>query len=661
MSHPAPRKLNRIAASAVLLMSLLIAAAAYSPGLDGGFMFDDYTNIVFNDALRLESLSFKALAQAGWSGMAGPLKRPLAMVSYALNYSLSGDSARAFKLTNLAIHLINGGLLFALLRLLLFAHADGVGRRGLNLSLLSAVATAIWLVHPINLTSVLYVVQRMTSLAAMFSLAAMICYCAGRFRLARNAPYGWWLICLGVPVFTTLGVLSKENAILTIPLVVLIELCFFRLRAHHVTQRTLLRILFIVAFALPTIGVLGYLLVNPEFLTSSFAGRRFTLSERLLTEARVIWFYLSLLLLPRLNRFGLHHDDYTLSTSFIDPITTTIAVGGIAGIVVVAVIAVWRYPLITFSIGWFLIAHVLESSVIALELVHEHRNYLPTMGIVLGLTYFIARLMHSRLSPWIRSSLTVGIIVLCATLTFVRAGHWGDPTTLALVEVERHPKSSRAVYEFGRIQYELFERSGNEQDYQNALVTLELAATLNASAKRPLATLLRLEHSRARTPNPAWMVELLHRYKNALFHPSDTRDLHELVSCRAERKCLFPQDDILALFDAALSNPTLRKYSKAQLSVDLAMYHVNETGDLVRAMTLLDDSARLFPTEFGFRKLRAQLYIMSGRYDEVEREIDAMRSVNVWRDELFAPLAAIDQIERAVTVARSSDRDLIED
>lgn len=640
---------------AVLVLSLLLAVAAYTPGLGGGFVFDDYTNIVFNDDLRLESLSLRELAQAGWSGMAGPLNRPVAMVSFALNFSLTGDSPGAFKTTNLAIHVINGGLLFVLLRMLLLAHPERAPCRGLNLSLVSAVAAAIWLVHPLNLTSVLYVVQRMTSLAAMFSLAAMICYCAGRFRLVRNAPYAWWLICLGVPGFILLGVLSKENAILTIPLIVLIEVCFFRLHALHLTQRTTLFILFIVACVLPTLGMLGYLLANPDFLTSSFAGRRFSLSERLLTESRVIWFYLSLLLLPRLNHFGLHHDDYSLSTSFIDPITTTIAVGGIAGVVIVSVIAIRRVPMVTFSIGWFLIAHAMESSVIALELVHEHRNYLPAMGIVMGMTYFTARLLHGRTSPWLRSLLTVGIIVLCAVLTFVRAGHWGDPITLALVEVERHPKSSRAVYEFGRIQYELFERSGNEQDYQDALVTLQRSATLDESAKRPLAALLRLEHSRAHTPNPAWKTELLHRYKNTLFHPSDTRDLHALVSCRAEQNCFFPQDDILALYDAALSNPTVQKYSKAQLLVDLAMYHVNETGDLDRAMTLLDDSVMLYPTEFGFRKLRAQVYLMTGRYDEVERDIEAMRSVNAWRDELYVPVAAIDRIERAVATARSRD------
>ncbi len=638
--------MDKFAAPVVLSMSLVLAAVAYFPGLNGSFVLDDYTNIVFNSDLRIDELSVKELAQAGWSGTAGPLKRPLAMVSYALNFSLTGDSAAGFKLTNLTIHLVNGILLFALLRLLLFAHRDRIIQNRLTVSLVAAAASGIWLVHPLNLTSILYVVQRMTSLAAMFSLAAMIFYCIGRRRLENNTPRAWLILCLVVPGFIVLAMLSKENAVLTLPLIALIEGCFFRLRTSGQRQRFLLIAMFVSVLVLPMLGILGYLIVNPDFLSNNFAGRSFTLIERLLTEARVLWFYLFLLLLPRLGHFGLHHDDYLLSTSLVEPATTAIAVVGIATAVIVSVITARRYPMFTFASGWFLISHALESSVIPLELVHEHRNYLPGMGIIFGCTYLARVLLHAHLGGRIQQFFAVAVISLCAMLTFIRAGHWGDPMTLAIVEVERHPNSYRAVYELGHRQYELYEKSGNEQDYYDALVSLERSAELDATAKRPLATLLKLEHNRGRKPKLSWQAELIRRYKGELFHPSDTRDLHELVRCTAQRSCVFPHDDIVALFHAALSNPTLHRYPKAQLMVDLAMYHVNQTGDIDRAIDLLARSVALFPTEFGFRKLLAQVNIMAGRFDEVAQEVEHMRSVRTWRDELYVPVDAIESIER---------------
>jgi len=650
--EPAPQSTNtRI----VVLASLLLTLLVYLPGMTGGFVFDDYANILVNEDLRGDAVTFDGLLEAGWSGMAGPLKRPLAMMSFALNYATTGDFVAAFKFTNLVIHLVNGILLFALLRLLVAANAAQVGRSDLNLPMVAALATAIWLLHPLNLTSILYVVQRMNSLSAMFSLCAMICYCLGRRRLQTDGERAWWMIGGGVFVFTTLGVLSKENAVLTIPLIALIEVCFFRFRTQVPRDRTVLIALFGLAVVVPLCVALIYLFVNPDFLSSRYGGRPFTLEERVLTEARVLWFYLSLLFVPRLSRFGLHHDDYALSSALFEPISTALAAGGIIFALAVAVVALKRHPMVTFAIGWFLIAHALESSVIALELVHEHRNYLPCMGVIFALTYGTSVLLKGHLRARTQRFAAAAIIILCASLTFIRAGDWSDPVTLAMIEAERHPNSFRSVYELGRIQFGLYKMSRDERDYQNALASLERAAALDTTAKRPLAALMKLEYARGGTPNPEWKTDLLRRYEHTLFHMSDTVDLHQMVKCRAERACSFPANDIAELFQAALSNRTIPTYSKAQLMVDLAIFYVNEAGDLEPAMNLLDSAVELHPREFGFRKVRAQIYLLAGRYDEVEVEIRYMRSVSVWDDRLKSPVEAIASIERDLMVARHAD------
>ncbi len=632
---------------------MLLALLAYLPGMTGGFVFDDYVNILFNDDLRAETLTFSDLLQAGWSGVAGPLKRPLAMMSFALNFATTGDFVAGFKLTNLCIHLVNGVLLFLLLRLILEAHANRIGRAEVNLPMLAAVATGIWLVHPLNLTSILYVVQRMNSLATLFSLAAMVCYCAGRRRLERSEAGAWWFIGGGVPLFTVFGILSKENAVLTIPLIALLELCFFRWHTPTARDRTVLIVLFAVVLVLPAAAALVYLGINPDYLASHYAGRPFTLSERLFTEARVLWFYLSLLLVPNLGRFGLHHDDYELSTSFVDPLSTAVALGGIGFAIIFAVSMLRRRPLVTFAIGWFLIGHALESSVVALELVHEHRNYLPGVGVILAATYGLAVLFRRYLGTVGLRLLGALVISLYAAVTFIRAGDWSDPITLAVVEAERHPNSFRAVYDLGRIEVGLYDLSGDERHYQNALKHLERSAALDKTAKRPLAALMKLEYAHGREPKPEWKAELQYRYQNTLFHVSETLDLHRIIKCRATRACRFPPNEIVALIQSALSNPSIPPYSKAQLLIDLAVFYVNEAGDFRPAMNLLDDAVDLFPHEFEFRKIRAQIYVMAGRYAEVDDEIRYLRSVSVWRDQLRPPLAAIEALEQRLREARN--------
>ena len=640
-----------ISARLLLLSSLLLTLIAYLPGMSGSFVFDDFSSILLNEDLQRDSITVTDLLQAGWSGMAGPLKRPIAMMSFALNYATTGDFITGFKFTNLLIHLANGVLLFLFLRLLLIAHR-GLDESAVNISMVAAVAAAIWLLHPINLTSVLYVVQRMNSLSAMFSLAAMVSYCAGRRRLETNQGGGWWLIIAAAPIWVALGVLSKENAILAVPLMVLIEICFFRLRTFAARDRTVLLALFALTFILPIIIGIAYLIAHPDFFSGRFTGRTFTLEQRLLTEGRVVWFYLSLILLPKLRQFGLYHDDFPVSTSLMDPGFTGVAIGGITIALIIAVTVFRRRPMLTFAIGWYLIAHALESTVIALELVHEHRNYLPSIGVIFALSFAVARFFHGRISVGYQKTVMAVILVLCAVMTFLRAGDWSDPVTLAVVEAERHPNSFRAVYDLGRIQFGLYQMSNEEAHYQNAVTNMERAATLNPDSSLALVALLKMAYERGHIPQPQWMDELRHRYEHTLFHPSETAGLNQMVKCRAKRTCNYPTQDINGLFQAALSNPTIPPYQKAQLMVDLAALYVNEASDFGPAMNLLDDAVALFPDEFGFRKVRAQVYLMAERYDAVENETRYMRSVAIWRDKIRSPIEAIKSLEQSVIAGR---------
>jgi len=636
------RSLLRLRPASVVLAGLLLTVLVYLPGMSGGFVFDDYANIVLNEDLKLDEITVRGLLDAGWSGLSGPLKRPISMMTFALNYATSGEFPGAFKYTNLALHLLNGILLYFLGRLILQRHTT---RPRINPATLAAVAAVVWLLHPIQLTSVLYVVQRMTSLAAFFSLAAMTFYCLGRRRLDDSAPGGWPLILVAAPAAVILGVFSKENAALTIPMIGVIEVCIFRFHTPEARNRKVLQALFAIAVIVPAIAAAAYVMLNPEFLADRYVGRPFTLIERLMTEARVLWFYLFLILVPALSRLGLHHDDFEISTSLFEPISTTPALAGVVGAAVVAVLLYRKAPMAMFAIAWFLVGHAMESTLIPLELVHEHRNYVPSIGVILAISYGFAMVLSDEENRRYRSILAAVVVVMCALLTTMRAGDWSDPVTLATIEARQHPNSFRAVYELGRIEFGLFKMTREQAHFDNALAALERSASLDENATAPLAALIKLAYARGLEPAPRWRSELLERYRNGVFHMAETRDLHQMVKCKAEQRCEIPAQEIMEFYTAALANPTLNSYSKAQLLIDLAVFYVNETMDLPAAMGLLDEAVELHPDEFGFRATRMQVYLMAGRYDEVRAELQQVRAVRVWRDHLTPPLDAIAGIE----------------
>ncbi len=337
--------------------------------------------------------------------------------------------------TSLLIHLLNGTLLFALClqiaRILELSKNRSWG--------FALVASAFWILHPLNHSTVLYASQRMTVVAAFFILLALITYLAGRTRIAQKPRLAAALIILSLFIVTTLGVLSKEIAIF-IPLYVLL-LEFTLLRNHE--RSTLWFWLASVCVGLPLLLGLTYGLTRWEGLfIDSYTIRDFNLTERLLTQGRVLAEYQRLIILPSLEGLGLFHDDFTLSRGWLEPASTLIA--WIMHLVLVTVAIVWhrRIPMISFAILFFYIGHLLESTAIGLEIYFEHRNYVPMLGICLALAYYLMRPWKHLKALWPLTAVT--IVLLLAFMTRVNSTVWGDPELQMEIAVIDHPKSKRA-------------------------------------------------------------------------------------------------------------------------------------------------------------------------------------------------------------------------
>ncbi len=410
----------RLTVAAGLVGSLVAAMLIYWPGVHGGFLLDDYSNIVQNATLHPHSLSFADMMAAAFSSGSGPFDRPISMLSFALNEYFSGPGPYAMKATNIFIHALNGLLLYTVVALILTAYQRRFRpelSRGLVLWTALAI-TAGWLLLPINLTAVLYVVQRMASLSGTFVLAGIALYVWGRLRMQEGRP-GLWMLWTAMIVCGGLSVLAKEiGALLPIYALAIEWTLFGFARANGSVDRRLY-ILYLVVLVAP--GIAGAVWLWPGVQASlTHSTRPFTLGERLLTEPRVVLLYIAWSLAPSLGALSLYHDDFPFSTGLLHPPGTLLA---ILGIVALLALAVWqrrKHPLVSLGILWFLGGQLLTATVFNLELVFEHRNYLPDFGLLLAVFGTVLLQAPEDRMLLARRGLVVGLIGLYAVILGLR-------------------------------------------------------------------------------------------------------------------------------------------------------------------------------------------------------------------------------------------------
>ncbi|MCI0401856.1 MAG: pilus assembly protein PilF [Gammaproteobacteria bacterium] len=605
-----------------LLFLLVLTALVYAPGLSGGFAFDDEPNILMNERLAVEGWSLEGLKEASLSGYAGPFKRPISMLSFALNHVLGGFNPFYFKLTNLFIHLVNGVLIYALVCLLLRAYRHITARplARETIGWLALGVTGAWLLHPLNLTAVLYVVQRMTSLSASFILLGLLCYLTGRLRQLVGKPGALWLF-LGTASFGGLAILSKESGAL-LPLYALAcESVLLRFQARRREDSYWIAAYYGLFLLAPFLMAATYLLTHPEWLTERYLIHPFDPGGRLLSEARVLWFYLAMVLVPNPVALGLFHDDIAISTGLFSPPSTLWAVLGLLLLGVLGWKVRRRATLVAFAVFWFLAGHSLESTVIPLELVHEHRNYLPALGPLIAFFYYVFLPPgHATYHRAIRFA-GVALIGLYAFVTLIRADQWRHPVTQTAVEVAHHPDSPRAQYELGRIYFILFSRERNPEYSKRAREHFHKAIALDDNRNKPLFALIQLAYLNNSEPDPELLALLRERLRDKPYQVGEVIDLKFLVECQRSGRCKLGHDEVIAIFHAALANPTVSPATEALLLTWLGAYYANVMGDLARAETVLSDIVAMEPSVVRYRLNLVQLFIATGQFAKAEGEL----------------------------------------
>lgn len=463
-----------------LLLSVLCALAAgalMGLGLGGGFVLDDAQTIVNNPLIRVSHLDKESLLTAAASFQAGHGSRPLAMLSFALDYwRQDGLDASTFKTTNLLIHVLTTFALAWMLRKLLTL-ARWPERRAAAGALVIALA---WGIHPLQVSTVLYVVQRMQTLSTFFVVLALWAYLALRQAQMAGRPARRWVLAAGA--CWLLGMLGKEDAILLPLYCLLLELTVLRFGAQPPWHSQNLRRTYL-ALAIAGAGI--YLLwALPHYWSwQDYPGRDFNSVERLLTQGRVLTLYLTQMLLPLPSRMPFNYDTYPISHGLLQPPATLAALLVLAGLLVWA----WRWrqrrPIFSFGIFLFFAGHAITSNVIALELVFEHRNQLPLLGILLAL----ADLLQAASARWQVPGrrLAVGLaLVLLATGSAgaLRAWHWGEPVRFAEYSVRVAPDSPRAWLALAGTWFDRYKQSRSNTDLDRAIAISAAGAARTGSA-----------------------------------------------------------------------------------------------------------------------------------------------------------------------------------
>lgn len=375
---------------------------------------------------------------------------------------------------------------------------------------------------------------------------------------------------------------SKQRKWSTNPLFLLaIEHFIFQYRTFGLHQRNLLHYLTIPSLILPIAIGAAYFSLHLQGLLSHYLTRPFTMEERLLTEGNVLIFYLRLLLFPSMGSMSLYHDDFPITRSI--DLTTIASFSLIIALLLLSFYLRKRSPLIGLGIVIFFTGHLFESTIFPLELVFEHRNYFPSIGVMLaiaGLGIVLSR-FASKLKPmiYISSSFVFGLLIF---QTWERSILWGTPEMLATYQYINHTSSPRANISM----INLYLQKGNIPEALRHLKTLSSLRPYDAS---PELNTLRILCKTDTDITPIFN-HAVQKLQNGKITPDASDTLSTLIAEYHNTKCKSLNDSqMLSLSQNAVHNP----FGGDHPNVELAhAVNLHTLGDRAGALAILQKLSR---------------------------------------------------------------------
>ncbi|SPD74035.1 conserved membrane hypothetical protein [uncultured Desulfobacterium sp.] len=465
---------NVFAFSALVILILSVCSNSFNCS----WQFDDAGVIVDNKAIHLNKMDWQSIKQTFYASptKSGKIYRPVSCLTLGLNYYLGQLNVFGYHVVNTAIHILAALFLFLFVyhTLNLPLLKPKYGSTAYFIALLSA---AFWAVNPLQTESVTYIVQRMTSLAGLFYIMAMYFYLKGRtshMNLSGMSHYAAFVIC------SVFAFGSKENAAM-LPF----SLLFFDLFLIQGMKKEYLKRNFFIFAALIIIPVglalimRGPSVLSPKGIINVYETKRpFGPVEHLLTEPRVVLFYLSLLFYPIQQRLSIAHD-ITVSQSLVNPPTTIIAIIVILAILGLCIRYSRKWPLVCYCILFYFMNHFIEASFFGLELCFEHRNYVPSMLLFVPVTILLVKVIrYYSKKPAMRWMICIFLALLLVGFgnsTFLRNFDYETEGTLWADAIKKAPDLIRPHLNLGVFYFD-------HKDYDKALSEFSTAQSCHKSS-----------------------------------------------------------------------------------------------------------------------------------------------------------------------------------
>jgi hypothetical protein len=543
----------------------------YWPGLNGPWLLDDFGSLTklgdYGGVRDWET--FKTFV---FGGTAGPTGRPLALLTFLIDGQNWPTDAWPFKRTNLIIHVLNGALLGVMIGQILTV----LRYERNSIRYVALIAAACWMLHPFFVSTTLYVVQRMAQLSTLFMFAGLVGYLYGRARLETKGSIAYLIMSLSLGLFTILAMIAKENGILLPVLVLVLELTIFSSAAQPRLNRYWLAT-FVIA---PTAVIFLYLakhVISPRFY-EILHPRDYSGYERLLTQTRVLVDYLQNLFIPKLYTTGVFQDHILKSTSLLQPLSTLISTVFHLALISLAIAFRRQWSLLSLAILFFYAGHLLESTVLNLELYFEHRNYLAGALLFLPLIVFLHRKLDTRMFFLVSAS----VLAVMGGFTRYSATIWQDYDLMAATSAQKAPTSSRAQANYAG---SLF--AAGQVDASLAVLD---QAIENIDSTRPLLLVQKLVLSchaqRLSLPEFQRIADIL---GDTTYDPRLINTYKALTEAVATKRCpAIPATALAALFQTMLkttpnSNPKGLRYAQLNYFLGYVQAYSNQPGAAVDA------------------------------------------------------------------------------
>lgn len=443
----------------------IILISIYSNSFYGDWHFDDFSNIVDNPYVHMKSFSWPEIKHCIYGLEQARPSRPLSYLSFALNYHFHGKDVFGYHVVNFIIHYLASVFLFLFIynTLKLPRLKDKYKNIAYPMALL---ATFFWTINPLWVTSVTYVVQRMTSMAGLFYIASMYFYLKAR----TNSKFQYSFILFTISLLSGLAsVLTKENAAMLPVSILLFDLFLI----EGITKQNVLKYAKIVLLPVFVILIASFIYVDFSNILNDYKIRDFTMVERLLTQPRVLLFYLSLLFYPISSRLTFLYD-INVSRSLFQPWTTIPSIFLILSIIGFAFYIARKRPLISFCIIFYFLNHLIEGSIFNLELIYEHRNYLPSMLLFVPFAEFIIYAIdYFSYKKIIQFIVAFGIVIILfgeGDITYNRNNIISDDFLLWFDNVDKSPGLSRPHANMGRTYFIYNKKEKALLEYKKAMI-----------------------------------------------------------------------------------------------------------------------------------------------------------------------------------------------